>query len=50
LMVSIYAKSLYSVMSETVHKREDLNIRDGEFVFSMVEDYMDFILDRTIKG
>ena len=49
LMISIYYKKIYSYLSDKTHKREGLTIRDGEFLFSLLEDYFKYLIKRTIE-
>ena len=48
VLISIYSNKLYEVMSNITHKREDMNIRDGEFIYNIVEDYFNYLINKII--
>ena len=50
ILISVYYNNLYSYISDNVsHKRNELVIRDGEFIFSLVEDYIKYIIKKAVE-
>lgn len=50
ILLSIYYNKLYSYISDNIsHKRKKLSIRDGEFLFSLIESYIKYILKKVIE-
>lgn len=48
-LVNVYYKGLYSYLSDNVtHKRKDIAIRDGEFLYGLIENYITFLIKKAI--
>lgn len=50
VLVSISTKTYSYISDKASHKREDVTERDGELIYSIVEIYIKYLIDKTVVG
>ena|GEM_PF-6378240 len=50
LLKHVYYTKLYTVISDKIsHKRNDIPIRDGEFILTLIESYISYLIKKVIE-
>ncbi|MHA1679357.1 MAG: hypothetical protein ACTSW3_11395 [Promethearchaeota archaeon] len=48
IIISVYTNKLYPYISDIIHKRKEISISDAEFIYGLIESYIEYLIKKVI--